>query len=228
LFAVLLERCEQAGCASPTEYVAAYVARKADWRTLHSQHEREAFPDDPYDGKELINMSAFGSSAALRSPHLWLMQRQLWSAALSMLERPEYAPIASASHLSARPRPEWSKICVLLQTWEDEELQRLLAALCDDVDALALKFDSTILQFASETSIGKLLAEINVRKHVCWEVKPFTSQATWFNWVSGSARSQEPSAAGNCILDSLRDCGVPRDDIGTVVEHMQFANNGLQ
>ena len=65
-----------------------------------------------------MNAAAFGSGLALRSPHLWLLQRQLQVASLALLKKPEYAAIATASHLSSRPRPVWSKVCVLLQTLE--------------------------------------------------------------------------------------------------------------
>ena len=74
------------------------------FREFHSHHEQEAFPNDPRDDKDLVNAAAFGSGLALRSPHLWLLQRQLQGASLALLKKPEYAAIATASHLNSRPR----------------------------------------------------------------------------------------------------------------------------
>ena len=162
----LLEKCCSLSMDLPLARVIGFVNNKDRFRELHTQHQAVAFPQDPIEGKLLVNMSAFGSGQSLRSPHLWLLQQQIHSVCCTLLQKPQYSAISTAPHLSARKRPEWSKICVLLQTWEDEELQIFENKVAPDCHIGTLIFDAALVRYPSNMSVEPMLELANDKEHV--------------------------------------------------------------
>ena len=108
LYNVLPENFPFEPDSPPVDRVSDCVNNKTMFRQIHDKHEQQAFPDTPIHGKKLVNAPAFGGGQAIRSPCLWLLQKQMKDACAVMLQLPKYSAIATAPHLSSRPCPQWS------------------------------------------------------------------------------------------------------------------------
>ena len=158
-------------CEHDVGRIKLNVKHKVLFRELHTQHGDAAFPDDPIDGKKLINTSAIGCSRA-RSPHLWMLQQEARAAGLKLLRLPRNAAIATSSVLKARKRPEWCNICVVLQILEDHELELMLCALPSGCGCHVMVFDGALVYTSGGTSIGSLLDSVNCGQYVHWAKAP--------------------------------------------------------
>ena len=212
LFAQVLERKGSLPASHNIDRIEAYVANKKMFRDAHTRHEQIAFPDSAYSGKELVNMCAFGSKKALRSPHLYLMQKQLLEVCSHFLKRMEYSAIATAEHLNARRTPEWSKACVLLQTWEDEEVVRAEEVLQGMCQFRALIFDGVLLNVTCALGGNDLLQRINTKEHARWAMESLYNRPRWGYFVeTANIASTRPSEVIlNCVFQALLNLGFPR------------------
>ena len=123
-------------------------------------------------------MAASGSSRSIRNPQFFLLQQDIRGACAKALATKDYSYIAINPKLNARPHPMWSKIAVLLQTWEGAKTQRAEGSLAPGVEVMAPIFDGMIIR-SLDLSRGELLSRLNTLSHIRWSLVPFKTQCRW-------------------------------------------------
>ena len=117
-------------------------------------------------------------------------------------------------------RPQWFENCVLVQTWEGQELQRAEGKIGPSCEVHSLIFDSALVGSSEQVSATDIMGCLDVNEYVRWAVQAHTHCLQWKRFLADShdprvewtrhpqlhlTVAHEPRCAGSChISEQLR------------------------
>ena len=178
--------------SNETDRVATYVQHKTTFKMRHlsrATHQARAdrSPEKPHCGKYLVHVSSFGSAQAMRSAHLWFLQQQIHSDSTSFLLSSWNTQAQRLLHISMPDkRPQWFENCVLLQTWEDQELQRAEGKIGPSCEVHSLIFDCALVGSCERTLATDIYGCLDVNVYVRWALQAHTHYLQWKRFLADS------------------------------------------